>query len=110
MSFTTNNDKASEEVGIAEPAEIVDIEQDSKLTQVTVVVPNATVGMIAFEAIARNNDEYEPVLLSGSAYSLDVSSGIRTFTIPNRSVHSIKGTPTGLDGDDWHILAGSTND
>lgn len=108
MKFHSKNDKVSEEALVGAAAELEGINSESTLVQVTVVVPTATAGTIAWEAKARNGSEYEPLQLSGVDYSLDVSTGVRTFSIPDKAIHALRGTPTGLNGTDWHFKVCAT--
>lgn len=96
----------------ANPIELggIDEQFDTHQIEVTAKDSGATlnnVGTIAFEAKgSASNAQYQPVQKDGAPFVLDLSTGIRSFEMPNASITAIKATPSGIGasaGTEWTL-------
>ena len=87
----------------------IDPQLDIHQVEVTAEPGNTlTSGMIAFFSTSGSpNSEPQPVQKNGVPYVMDLSTGVRTFDIPNGSIVSIEGRITGAlvvsGGTEWAL-------
>lgn len=93
------------------PIDVTNIESQLDIHQVEVTATTSgetlTSGTIAFFAKgSAPNAEWQPIQKDGADYELDLSTGIRSFDVPNSSIVGIRGIP---DGGDPIVASGGTN-
>ena len=82
------------------------IDEKQTIHQVTVTC-DSTVGLLPIFFTPYEGGVSEPAQLNDEDYELDLSTGIRTFTLKHKSVFSVECTPTGMDGSTWGFVVQS---
>ena len=86
----------------------IDPSSSTHQVEVTGVNSNITGGQIAFfsKSVSKRS-EFQPVQKNGVPYVMDLTTGVRTFDIPNGSIVAIEGRITGAlvvsGGTEWAL-------
>ena len=96
----------------ANTIDVANIEGQLDIHQVEVTATTSgetlnNAGSIAFFAKgSAPNAEWQPIQKNDANYELDLSTGVRTFDVPNSSIVGIRGVPSGIGasgGTEWTL-------
>jgi hypothetical protein len=98
MFSRSQKNKKEGQVALTSEAEVFSSGQyDMHQIEVTPTTKGESItsGKIAFFGKGdSSNSEYQPIQKDGVDYELDLSTGIRSFDIPNSSISAVKGVVT----------------